>query len=113
MNQIGLLIIRILSFLPLWFLRFYALKIYILLNLFGYRKNVITNSLNKSFPNKSKQEKRRITKQFYSHFAQFLIEMIKMFCISKKSILKHIQFKNKALVQHYYNEKKDVILVLL
>ena len=112
MNQIGLLIIRILSFLPLWFLRFYALKIYILIRFFGYRKNVITQNLNNSFPNKSTQEKRRIIKKFYWYFAQFLTEMIKMFCISKNSIRKRIQFKNKALIQDYYSEGRDVILVL-
>ncbi|MBJ10451.1 MAG: hypothetical protein CMP66_03200, partial [Flavobacteriales bacterium] len=112
MNQIGLFIIRILSFLPLWFLRLFALKIYILLRLFGYRKSVIVKSLNKSFPNKSIQEKRRIIKLFYWHFAHFLIEVIKMFCISKKSIKKRIQFRNKALLQNYFNEGKNVILVL-
>ena len=112
MNQIGLFIIRILSFLPLWFLRLFALKTYILLRLFGYRKSVIVKSLNKSFPNKSIQEKRRIIKLFYWHFAHFLIEMIKMFCISKKSIKKRIQFRNKALLQNYFNEGKNVILVL-
>jgi len=112
MNKIGLLIIRILSFFPLWVLNLYALKIYILLRLFRYRKNVIVQNLNNSFPNKSKQEKRRITKQFYWKFAQFLTEMIKMFFISKNSIKKQIQFKNKALIQHYYSLGKDVILVL-
>ena len=35
-----------------------------------------------------------------------------MFNISKKSIKKRIQFKNKALLQNYFNEGKDVILVL-
>ena len=112
MNQIGLFIVRILSILPLWFLRLYALITYILLSLFGYRKSVITQNLNNSFPNKSTQEKRGITKLFYWHYAQFLTEMIKMFYISKKSIRKHIQFKNKALIQHYYSQRKDVILVL-
>ena len=112
MNQIGLFIIRILSFIPLWVLRLYALKTYILLRLFGYRKSVIAQNLNNSFPNKSTQKKRRITKLFYWHFSQFLTEMIKMFYISKNSIRKRVQFKNKALIQHYYSEGKDVILVL-
>ena len=112
MNQIGLFIIRILSFLPLWVLRLFALKTYILLSFFGYRKSVIKHSLNNSFPNKSTQEKRRITKLFYWHFAHFLTEMIKMFYISKNSIRKRVQFKNKALIQHYYSEGKDVILCL-
>ena len=112
MNQIGLFIIRILSFLPLWVLRFFALITYTLLRLFWYRKSVIAQSLNNSFPNKSTQEKRRITKMFYWHLAHFITEMIKMFNISKKSIKKRIQFKNKALLQNYFNEGKDVILVL-
>ena len=109
MNQIGLFIIRILSSLPLWFLRFYTLKTYILLRLVGYRKSVIKQNLNNSFPNKSSQEKIRITKDFYWHFAQFLTEMIKMFSISKNSIRKRVQFKNKELIQYYYSKRKDVI----
>ena len=112
MNQIGLFIIRTLSSLPLWFLRFYTLKTYILLRLVGYRKSVIKQNLNNSFPNKSSQEKIRITKDFYWHFAQFLTEMIKMFSISKNSIRKRVQFKNKELIQYYYSKRKDVILVL-
>ena len=112
MNPIGLLIIRILSFSPSWILRLYFLKIYILLRLFGYRKNVIAENLNNSFPSKSTKEKRRITQQFYKHFAQFLIEIIKMFSISKKYIKKRVQFKNKELIQHYHSKGKDVILVL-
>lgn len=112
MNQIGLFIILILSFLPLWVLSLCTLIIYILLSFLGYRKNVIVQNLNNCFPNKSTQEKRRITKQFYWHFAQFLTEMVKMFCISKKFIRERVQFKNKALIQHYYSKGKDVILVL-
>ena len=112
MNQVSLFIIRILSFLPLWVLRLCTLKTYILLRLFGYRKSVIRQSLNNSFPNKSTQEKKQITKNFYWHFAQFLTELIKMFYISKKSIRKRIRFKNKAIFKNYYKEGKDVILVL-
>ena len=69
MNQIGLFIIRILSFLPLWVLRLFALKTYNLLRLFRYRKSVIAQNLNKSFPNKSTQEK----KTYYQVFLLALL----------------------------------------
>ena len=111
MNQIGLFIIRILSSLPLWFLRFYTLKTYILLRLVGYRKSVIKQNLNNSFPT-NHHKKKYALQGLLLHFAQFLTEMIKMFSISKNSIRKHVQFKNKELIQHYYSKRKDVILVL-
>ena len=71
MNQIGLFIIRILSFLPLWVLRFFALKTYILLRLFRYRKSVIAQNLNKSFPNKSTQEKKLLPRCFTGTLLNF------------------------------------------
>ncbi|MBF90154.1 MAG: hypothetical protein CMP75_00075 [Flavobacteriales bacterium] len=112
MNLILLLFTKTLATLPYSVLIFFSNIGMFILHITSYRKSIIQSNLNNSFPNKSTQEKRRITKQFYKHFAQFLIEMIKMFCISKKSIRKRIQFKNKELIQHYYSERKDVILVL-
>ena len=112
MNLILLLFTKALAILPNSVLIFFSNIGMFILHISSYRKSIIQSNLNNSFPNKSTQEKRRITKQFYKHFAQFLTEIIKMFCISKNSIRKRVQFKNKALIQYYYSEKKDVILVL-
>ena len=112
MNLILLLFTKALATLPHSVLIFFSNIGMFILDITSYRKSIIQSNLNNSFPNKSTQEKRRITKQFYKHFAQFLTEIIKMFYISKNSIRKRIQFKNKALIQYYYSEKKDVILVL-
>ena len=112
MNLILLLFTKTLATLPHSVLIFFSNIGMFILHITSYRKSIIQSNLNNSFPNKSTQEKRRITKQFYKHFTQFLTEIIKMFCISKNSIRKRVHFKNKALIQYYYSEKKDVILVL-
>ena len=112
MNLILLLFTKVLATLPHSVLIFFSNIGMFILDITSYRKSIIQSNLNNSFPNKSTQEKRRISKQFYKHFAQFLTEIIKMFYISKNSIRKRVQFKNKALIQYYYSEKKDVILVL-
>lgn len=89
-----------------------ALKIQLFLHLFGYRKKVINTNLKNAFPEKPIVERIAIRKAFYAHFAQLLAEVIKMFSISKKAIKTRISLKNEALIHQYYQEGKDVILVL-
>lgn len=93
-------------------LQLLAWKVYVLLRLLAYRKEVITQNLKHSFPEKTVEERRAITQKFYRHFSLLLVEIIKLFGISKKQIKKRFIFQNEALIHRYYKEGKDVILVL-
>lgn len=78
---------------------------------FGYRKEVVMKNLSYAFPEKSKEEKEKIAKDFYKHFTDIFIESIKSFSISEKEILKRYQYKNPELVNKYFEEGKNVALV--
>ena len=100
-----------LSLLPLWFLYGLSELIYILLYyIIGYRKKIVINNLKNSFPEASAKEIQKITKAYYRHFSDIIVEGIKNLSISKKELLKRFSVKNPELVEAYFNKKQSVIL---
>ena len=80
-------------------------------HLVGYRKKVVRNNLLVAFPDKTEQERRRIEKDFYQHFSDLFVEMIKAFNMSLTDMKKRFVFKNVDLVNDYTTQGKNVIIV--
>ncbi len=83
------------SLLPYWVLYrvsdfFFVVLYYIL----GYRKKVVRQNIDRSFPDKSQQEKRKIERGFYRHFCDLIIETVKQFTVSKKEANKRMTHQN-------------------
>ena len=89
-----------------------ALKITFFLRLFEYRKSVINQNLKLSFPEKSKQEIRKIKNEFYSYMGQLIAEFIKLFHLKKTFIRQRVKFKNEQDIVNHLKNNKDVIVVL-
>ncbi|WP_405604027.1 lysophospholipid acyltransferase family protein [Polaribacter sp. Asnod1-A03] len=105
-------IILLLSILPMRVLYlisdfFFFLVYYV----FGYRKKVVLENLNLSFPEKSEHEIKLISKQFFKHFTDLIIESVKFFSISENEIKKRYKFINPELVDYYGKKKKGIIIV--
>ena len=60
----------------------------------GYRKEVVFTNIKNSFPNKSKQELKKIMSDFYVHLCDIIMESIKGFTISEKQLRKRLIIKN-------------------
>ncbi len=75
-----------------------------------YRRKVVRQNLANSFPEKSKQEIAQIERKFYKHFCDVFVEAIKILTLSKKEIQKRFVLKNPELLDHFFNEKKNIIL---
>ncbi len=84
---------------------------FVLFRILNYRRNVIENNLKKSFPNKNNEELNLIKIKFYKHFSDIIIESLKGFTITKKNILKRLTVQNQELVDHYYEQNQNIILV--
>jgi KDO2-lipid IV(A) lauroyltransferase len=69
-------------------------------------------NLQRSFPEKSKKELRRIERQYYLHFADMVVETLKLLHISDKEIQKRMYFSNPEEIRHFFDEKKSVIILL-
>ena len=73
------------SILPRWF-RYYLLQPFVagLLKLVGYRRAVITTNLQKSFPEKSESEIRKIRCGYYNTLAEVIVDTISLVRVTEK-----------------------------
>lgn len=74
------------------------LLFWLLYGVVGYRKAVIRKNLRESFPEKSKEELRKIARGYYHFFCDYIVETIKMMTISKENIRRRLTFKGTELV---------------
>lgn len=81
----SLLPLRVLYILSdgLFYLIYYVVK---------YRRPLVRKHLFDSFPEKSEAERIKIEKEFYSWFCDYIVETIKLFTMSKKQVMKRMQF---------------------
>lgn len=100
------------SHLPLRVLYLFTDFFYVLLiTVVPYRKKVIEGNIERSFPEKSPKEHRKIKRQFYRHFTDLLAEGVKNLTISEKALKRRFKVKNPELMQQLYDEKRNVLLV--
>lgn len=83
----------------------------ILYHLVGYRRKVVFNNLQNSFPEKSIAEIKTIEKRYYHYLADLIIESVKSFTISSEEIKKRFIFKNLSAITSYLEAGRSVIAV--
>lgn len=69
----------------------------------GYRKKVVFQNLQNSFPDKNSSELKKIMKSFYINFSDYVIETLKSFTISKTELLVRVQHINRKV---FWDAKK-------
>jgi KDO2-lipid IV(A) lauroyltransferase len=105
-------ILFLISKLPLKILYVFSDVIFFLnYYIVGYRKEVITQNLRNSFPDKSEEEIKEIRKKFYLNFSDYLVETIKSFSISETESRVRMQHINQHLFHEAKAEGKNIILL--
>lgn len=100
------------SLLPMRVMYLFTDFFYLLLiTIIPYRRKVVRGNIDRSFPNKTKKEKRRIERKFYRHLTGLLAEGAKNLSISKKQLLKRFQVENPEVLDRLFQQNKSVILV--
>ena len=84
---------------------------FLIYRIIGYRKKVVFENLQKSFPDKSEEEIKQIVKDFYRHIADLFMEFLKGYSMSKEEILERVQIVNPAVVRNYTDKSTPVIIV--
>lgn len=79
---------------------------------FKYRYSVILQNLSRSLPAKSYQEIQQITKDFYIHLANMVIETLKLYSISSQSMDKKVTVNHTSLLIRYQQQNRNIIAVL-
>lgn len=84
----------VLSLLPLWVHYILSDFLYIIVYLvLGYRRKVVGRNLSSSFPDKSKDELRRIERCFYHRLCDYFVETVKLLTMSKRQMTRRMVFK--------------------
>lgn len=109
-SYIGVFFLYILSILPLPILLFFArLTYYFVYYIIGYRRKVVRENLQKSFPEKSLAEIIKIEKAFFKYLADLIFEIIKCNTISKKEVLKRVKFNGLDQIENYFSKGESVL----
>jgi KDO2-lipid IV(A) lauroyltransferase len=110
--KIGVLLLKVLGFTPFWLLYFCADIFYILTYyLIGYRKKTVIQNLKNSFPDKSDVEIRAISRKFYNHFADLIVETIKTSQMPESAFQERFRYKNPEVLNQLYDQNKSVSLL--
>lgn len=106
------LLIKPLSLLPFFILYWASDVIYFLVyRVAGYRKKIVLGNLRNSFPEYSENEINKLASSFYRHFADLLVESLKITSISRKNALKRCVLLNPEVTDDIYNRGEHVILI--
>jgi KDO2-lipid IV(A) lauroyltransferase len=101
------------ALLPLRILYFLSDILFLLTFYFpGYRKKTVINNLRNAFPEKSDAEIKTISKKFYRHFSDVLIEILKMIHLSPEELAERIKVKNPEVLHDLYQKNRSVIAVV-
>ncbi len=105
-------ILSLLSRLPFWF--WYAVSdvlAWVAGDLIAYRKNVITQNLQRSFPDKSPEELARIRRAFYRNLSDVIVETIKAIRMSEADFRARVHYPNPELVNDLMKDH-DTLLIM-
>src|SRR5271165_6446774 len=102
---IALLPFRVLYILSdiLYYLVYYIVR---------YRKKVVFENLHNAFPEKTAIEIELIAKRFYRHFCDVLVEIVKLFHISPKEMVRRMKLTDPTLYQEAYEKNNHILMIL-
>lgn len=101
---------RLISFLPLNSLYIISdFTAFIIRSVIGYRKAVIVQNLSRSFPEYRYKQVANVAHEFYNHFTDVFIEVIKSISMSRANMKRRFKVENADLILNYYQENRNVI----
>ncbi len=85
---------------------------FIIHNLVGYRVDVVENNLKYSNLNLSQNQISALKDNFYSHFCDIYLEMIKLDYLTKKQIKDRFKVLNPEIANNFFSKDKSVIIMV-
>jgi Kdo2-lipid IVA lauroyltransferase/acyltransferase len=103
------------SLLPFFILYLISSVFFLLVYyLFRYRRVVVLENLQRSFPEKDEKELKKISRQFYLHFCDVFFETLKLLSIRPATFKDHCRMDeaSQAVFRKYFDQKRTVIGVM-
>ncbi|MDR0756231.1 MAG: lysophospholipid acyltransferase family protein [Tannerella sp.] len=86
---------------------------FIVYRMVRYRRKVVRDNMLHAFPDKTESERRRMERKFYRHFADYIVETVKLAGISHRELLRRAKPNNPELVKSLFARGHTCILLLL
>ncbi|MDQ6477437.1 lysophospholipid acyltransferase family protein [Dyadobacter sp. LHD-138] len=84
---------------------------WLLFDVAGYRKKVISANLRNSFPEKSEEELDVIARNFYTHFTDLILETLKFRTASPEVIRERLE-GDLSIINNLYKQNKSAIFLM-
>lgn len=102
-----------LSLLPMWVHYLFSDLLYLLIAyVVRYREAIVMKNLRASFPEKDEAELKRIKRGFYRFFCDYIAETVKYTTMSKRQVLKRMQFRDTEPIFEAIRQGKSIALML-
>ncbi len=112
LNHFVVLICKFIARLPFWAIYGLSDIFYVLIfHVIKYRRNVVFRNLTKSFPEKTQEEIRAISKKFYKHLADLGLEALKYSHMTEKEIDDRLKIHGLEIFEEYYNQNRSLIVI--
>ena len=106
--------VKVHALLPMRILYMLSDFLYIIIyRVAGYRLRVVRRNMKAAFPDKSDAELHHMEREFYHHFADYIVETIKLAHISKKELQQRALQKNPGLIDELISEGHTCIMFLM
>lgn len=106
--------VKVHAILPMRVLYLLSDVLYVLIyKIAGYRVKVVRRNMRASFPDKSEEELRRMEREFYHHFSDYIVETIKLAHISLEEVQQRAFLKNPELVDRLMEKGYTCFILLM
>jgi len=105
-------ILHVVTALPFRALYILSDGLYYLFWISGYRKNVVFENLQKSFPEKSEKEIRSLAKSYYRYLCDLTLETLKTMHMTERQARERCVYRRADWLDEMCEQKKSILLVL-
>lgn len=77
-----------------------------------YRYDVVVQNLSRSFPKRSYRQIQAITRLFYRHLSELMVETLQLLSMSEEEHRKQVHIHNPEVLEHCHQEGRNIIIVL-
>lgn len=115
MASLGYYLLLALAYLfflvPFWVLYRLSDLLYIWMIWVGYRKKTVFENLSRAFPEKTPPEIRKISRRFYRHFCDFILENLKTMSMPVRVQSRRFVYLNYDLIDRLRESGRSFVLV--
>jgi len=86
---------------------------FIVYYLVRYRRKIVTLNLRNAFPEKDADEIKKISKKFYRHLCDLMVETIKMGQMKKTDYQDRMELKGIDRINRFYEQGKSVVVLTM